>query len=143
MVKVHSLFDPPGDDGISFEGEESLTHQEFKEECDINTIMARYVQTGVAPTDARMASYGDFAEAPDFQEAQAILLRAGEQFAALPGPVRARFENDPVKFLEFVHDSKNLDEAFKLGLLSEEYAKREGERVKVANAAAAAAAGGK
>ena len=48
-VTVYDLFNPPGDGGISFEGEESMTHQEFAKECDINNIMARYTQTGILP----------------------------------------------------------------------------------------------
>lgn len=99
--------------------EESLTKQEFVDECDINIMMARYQVTGVPP-EVAVGRYGDFVGAPDFLEAQNMLVAARQQFDSLPSSVRDRFANDPARFLTFIHDEKNLDEAEKLGLLSVE-----------------------
>lgn len=110
---------PPG---LQNEGP-SLARQEFKEECDINNLMARYAATGYLPQPFKsppVARYEDFASAPDFLEAQLLVLEARDQFMGLPVRVRDRFQNDPMRFLEFVHDEKNRDEARKLGLLKEE-----------------------
>lgn len=118
---------PPGIGGISFAGEVSRTQQQFKDECDINSIMSRYEETGVLPAPGRnppVARFGDFASAPDFMSAQNTVLRAREQFESLPRKVRERFQNDPVQFLQFVTDKANLPEARKLGLLSDEAAAR-------------------
>lgn len=93
--------------------------QEFAEEADINRIMSRYTETGMVP-EAITGTYGDFSESVDFHQAQNILARADAQFSSLPADVRARFENDPAKFLDFVHDEKNLEELQELGLLSQE-----------------------
>lgn len=123
--------------GVSFKDAVDLTQQQFREECDVNRIVSRYRDTGMLPLPgprAPVARYGDFSNAPDFMEAQNIVLRARQQFDALPVKVRDRFNHDPLKFLEFVHDRKNLREANELGLLSEEAAK------KLADEAAAAAA---
>ena len=60
--------------------------------------------------------FGEFDSVQDFQTAQDIILRANEQFASLPSKVRARFDNDPAKLLEFVSNKDNLDEAVRLGI---------------------------
>lgn len=96
------------------------TQQQFRDECDLNVLMARYVKTGTLPQSTRKALYGDFTTATDYQEAQNTILHARDQFAALPAKVRDRFKNSPAEFLSFVANPKNLDEMATLGLLSEE-----------------------
>lgn len=138
-TKVPPTYDQytrPEAGGLDFKDSPSKTKLEFVEECDINRIMARYTQTGELPLSI-MGEYGDFSEAPDYFEAQNILARADAQFSALPAEVRARFANDPAKFLEFVHDEKNLDELESMGLLSVEAARRR-EAARTAAAAGAA-----
>ena len=41
-VVVHSEAFLPDDEGIDCSVEESMTQQEFRDECDINVIMRRY-----------------------------------------------------------------------------------------------------
>lgn len=98
----------------------SLTKQAPKEECDINVIMRRYAQTGVAPGTPAVASYGDFYGPEDYLEAQLTLKASEAQFQGLPATVRERFHNSPMQLLQFVQDRANLAEARKLGLLREE-----------------------
>lgn len=105
--------------GVEFD-EGTRTKQEFKNECDINRIMAKYLRTGVPPPGVGIGRYGDFSSVGDFREAQECLVRAQGQFAALPAKVREKFRNDPGEFLKFVHDEKNYDEALSLGLLKDE-----------------------
>lgn len=96
---------------------ESMTHQEFKDDCDINKILERYLKTGTLPDMIkRDPQYGDFASVPDFMKSQNIVARANEQFAGLDAHIRKRFGNDPAEFLEFVNDPKNGPEMVKLGL---------------------------
>lgn len=38
---------------------ESLTHESFKEECDINGIVNRYARTGELPDSGRTGAYAD------------------------------------------------------------------------------------
>ena len=47
--------------------EETLTQQQFKEECDINTILDRFGITGEVPTNVRQPISADFIEATDYQ----------------------------------------------------------------------------
>ena len=62
-----------------------MTMQSFRDECDINNIIARYETTGflVDPMVAsrRTPSFGDFSKLPDYMEAQNIIAVGGEIFA--------------------------------------------------------------
>lgn len=109
-----------GREGIDFSEHPSLTKQSFKQECDLNTIMKKYLTTGTIPQGTSMARYGDFSEAEDFYEAQLVILQAESQFSALPSSVRERFKNNPALLLEFIENKDNLAEAQKLGLLKKE-----------------------
>lgn len=105
---------------LKIDPRENMTDPSYGDECDINRILARYQQGQPLPISTRIGRYGDFAEAPDFMRAQEIIRTATEQFDSLPSSVRTRFENRPEKFLDFVHDPANLQEARKLGLLKEQ-----------------------
>lgn len=90
--------------------------QGFKTECDINFIMDQYQRTGAITHFAtRQPQYG-YAEAVEFREALEIVKQGETVFAALPSSLRAKFENDPARFLEFVQDPANADEMRALGL---------------------------
>lgn len=93
------------------------TKQSFKAECDINNIMAKYQRTGVLDFAAkREPQYGD-CTGVEFQAGMEMIARARGMFEELPSSVRARFENDPVEFLNFVQNPENRAEAKELGLL--------------------------
>ena len=123
MTKVYSYFDRPEskDSELSFEGEESLTQQQFKDDADINTIIKKYISTGgyVDPfiLNDKTPVYGDVSEVGDLYVTMNIIKDAESQFLALPSEIRERFNNDPMQLLEFVADEKNIDEATKLGLV--------------------------
>lgn len=118
LPKFHTRYSPPPKCGIDC-GTDSLTRQEFQDECDINRIMARALRSGVLPQQEG-GMYGDFSELSDYQQAQDILLHARKQFQALPSGVRDRFGNDPAGMLAFIADPANKDEARRLGLLAPE-----------------------
>lgn len=97
--------------------DESLTHQEFREESDINTIIDRF-GIGENPVEAqKWVTNVDIADAPDnYMEVMNQLNAARDQFMSLPAKVRSRFDNDPAKFVDFVSDSTNGEEMVSLGL---------------------------
>lgn len=105
--------------GISIpEGKfEALTQQQFREECDINTIVKRFGLTGELPNGIGMPVSGDFTGVSDFQSAMEVVRKSQEAFMALPAETRARFANDPARVLAFLDDEKNRDEAIKLGMI--------------------------
>jgi len=100
---------------------DSRTKQSFKDECDINLIMRRYQQTGaISHLASQPPRFIDVAEGLDFQQALNQVIAAEQAFGALPAAVRDRFGNDPGQLIEFVSDSKNREEARRLGLLRPE-----------------------
>lgn len=96
----------------------SLTQQQFKDECDINTIVKQFGLTGKLPEAGSVyaPTFGDFTEIEDFQSALHALQRASDAFMELPASVRERFNNDPARLVEFCSDARNADEIRALGL---------------------------
>lgn len=93
------------------------TKQSFKAECDINTIIKRFLKTGVLDFVAKNEPrYGDVTGL-EYTQACLTVAAAKSLFAELPAALRNRFENEPAKFLEFVQNDANYDEALKLGLV--------------------------
>lgn len=98
----------------------SRTKQQFKEECDINNIISRFLKTGVLNFTSKNAPrYGDVT-AIEYQDAMLKVAQARTLFAELPAAIRSRFDNEPAQFLAFVQDEKNRDEALAMGLLKSE-----------------------
>lgn len=96
----------------------SLTRQEFKEECDINVILARYQASGEIDFLNKHAPQYMDTTAVDFQTAMETVANAQSAFNDLPSHVRDRFQNDPAQLLDFVHQDANREEAIKLGLIA-------------------------
>lgn len=54
---------------ISFDPEQGLTHQSFKDECDIEKIVATYARTGIVPRTRGNPQFGDAPEIDLFEAA--------------------------------------------------------------------------
>lgn len=100
--------------------EPTMAQQQFRDEADINTIMERFGRTGELIAPVRMPQYGDFTGVNDYHTAMNAVIEAQASFDALPAKVRARFDNDPGRFVEFCLDENNRDEAVSLGLVAPE-----------------------
>lgn len=126
-VKVYDRFNPPPSRGLVCN--DGMTQAEFAVECDINHIMDKYTRTGTVATRTDMGRFGDFSNVGDFQDAQNLIIKSRGQFSALSSKVRARFENDPGKFLAWVHDPKRVSGDFEeVGMdMSSEFVKRKAE----------------
>ena len=102
--------------------EPSMTIQSAADETDINVMIARYQKTGSFHGSTNMPTvrpqFGDFVDVPEYQNAMNILIQAQDQFASLPANIRDRFANSPEKYLAFLADSSNKEEAVKLGLVN-------------------------
>lgn len=93
------------------------TKQSFKDDCDVNTIINRFLKTGVMDfTNKNEPRYGD-TTGLDFTTAMQTVATAKALFMEVPPHVRQRFSNDPAQFLDFVNNPANRAEAEKLGLL--------------------------
>lgn len=98
--------------------EESRTHQSFKAECDINTIMGKYERGQlIEHVNRYQGDYGDYTKVPQsYDEALNQVIEAKDMFMTLPAKLREKFDNDPAEFLAFVDNPENLDEMRELGL---------------------------
>lgn len=98
--------------------EKSMTQQQYKDECDINNIMAKYATTGeFTSKTSKQGMYGDFSQITDYQDMLDTILYAQNAFNTLPAEVRKKFGNDPGSLLNYLQDEKNYDEGVKLGLI--------------------------
>ena len=109
----------------------TMTQQHFRDECDINNIMARYEQTGllIDPLTARSGGspiFDDFSDIPDLMTAQNKLIEAQQMFELLPSRIRKDFDNDPVKFVEFCQNPDNEDKLRDYGILPTIYTREDG-----------------
>lgn len=97
--------------------EKSMTRQSEAGSCDINAIMRGYEKTGVLPVEAREAVFADVSTLGSFREVLDVIQAATEGFMELPARVRARFDNDPVAFVDFCGRPENRAELVELGLV--------------------------
>lgn len=106
--------------GLTFPEVSPITRQEFKAECDINTLMAKYQRTGELPhVNLLTPQYFD-APGVDFHTHMNAVAQAKSLFAQLPSGVRNKFLNDPGRFIDFCSDPSNRTELAHMGLLSPE-----------------------
>lgn len=125
-MKFNSRYSVTGEKpGITFT-DPSATLQSFKDDADINCIIARYENTGVLvdPTVpvSRIPQFGDYSDMPSYQEAQNVLVAANNAFYSLASNIRERFGNDPAAYFEFVQSLKegsdDYAEAIRLGIVN-------------------------
>ena len=82
----------------------SMTQQHFKDECDINQILARYQKTGVIDhVNTYAEQYGEM-DGATFTEHMQAVARAQNMFEALPSTAREHFRNDPAQFLDYISE---------------------------------------
>lgn len=93
------------------------TKQSFRDETDINLIMARFQKTGLIDfVEKNAPQYADVTGL-EFQACMDKITSAREMFSQLPAKWRRRFDDDPAKFLDFVNDPANEAEAIALGIV--------------------------
>lgn len=108
----------------------SKTQQHFAEECDINKIVAKIQRGQLDPLalSTRTARYGDFTSVGDFQSLSNRLANAKSLFESLPLDLRVRFNNDPVKYYDFIADPANAKECVDLGIFDKSILPKEEEK---------------
>lgn len=96
----------------------SLTRQAFKDECDVNNVVQRWLKTGVVDhvRSSSNQQFLDCTQVNDYHNALNVVINAENAFNELSAHVRERFDNDPAKYLAFMSDAANTEEAIKLGL---------------------------
>lgn len=99
---------------------ESMTEQSHKKSCDINTILNRYKKTGIINHINNMqGKYEDYPSSIDFHLMQTKIAVAKSMFESIPSNIRAKFENDPGKFLDFASNPENREAMLEMGFSEE------------------------
>lgn len=96
------------------------TKQSFKDESNINFIMAKYAKTGVLP-QARQDQLGQFLDLPDqidLHTALQFMDVGSEAFEKLPAQLRKTFNNSPVEFLEALQSADHRDMLIEFGIFN-------------------------
>lgn len=91
--------------------------QSMKAECDINVIMARYVETGLmSHLAAGVPSFPDVGDLPDYRGAIENMRAAEKYFMGLPAEVRASFDHDAGAFMDYLQSGASEKELRELSL---------------------------
>ena len=99
---------------------ESLTHQSFKDECNIHNIIHQYNKTGLTTHLAKGQPQDvDHTLLPTYQEAMDKVTEVTQHFDQLPKEVKDKFKTTEA-LADFLSDPDNLPEAQKLGLIAQE-----------------------
>lgn len=122
-IEFRSAYSPRLRVALSFPAQ-GRTKQSFKAECDINTIMARYLKTGMIDFVNKHAPQYHDVTGLDYQEALLVVAQSQTLFNELPSHIRLEFDNNPAEFLDFVNDPANAPEMAAMGLLTPEAARR-------------------
>ena len=104
-----------GNEDYSQSFTDGLTEQHHTDTCDINKILAQFMETGIMPPTNANPQYGDVSDV-DFTSMQNQLATAKTLFEELPEPVKARFNNEMHTFLNFAENPDNLPELVDMGL---------------------------
>lgn len=102
--------------------DEPRTQQQFKDQCDINKIVARFTRDNGIDASQLVGfpaggMFGDFTDVPDLRTMHERLAKAEAAFYTFPSKIRSKFDNDPLRFIEWFDDPKNDGEKRELGLL--------------------------
>lgn len=118
--RFYTRYNPPPKVSVKF-SKPTLTQQQFKQECDINNIIASVDSAGVVNNPlwngTRRPLYGDFSSIQDmdYLQAQNTFLDASARFMELPAKVRQQFNNNPAELLAYLQGNPPVEELAKLG----------------------------
>ena len=104
-----------GNEDYSQSFTDGITEQHHTDTCDINKILAQFMETGIMPQTNANPQYADVSEV-DFTNMQNQLATAKTLFEELPEQVKARFNNQMHTFLHFAENPDNLPELVDMGL---------------------------
>lgn len=111
--------------GRSFDIKEKRTEQHHAKSCDINTIMAKYLKTGVIDhVNKHSAHYGEVSAA-DYHAAQNLVADQKTVFEELPAFVRDHYENDVGNYLEALQTNEGVEELQKVLYPTDSYEEKE------------------
>jgi len=107
---------------LYFDDDPGVTEQHHRDVCDINYIIAKFSPDALAlHAQQYNGQYGDFSELPDYHTALSTVRQIDDLFMNVPADIRAKFNNDPGSFIQFVENPDNRDAMAELGLISQSF----------------------
>lgn len=97
-------------------GVKTLTDSQYLPDCDINKVMKRALAGDTSLVNTSKPVFADVDDYGDFLTNMNKVIEGRRHFEALPSEIRQKFGHDPVNLISFLADSKNDEEAIKLGL---------------------------
>ena len=100
--------------------EPSLTQQQFKDECEIESLLKAHNLSqvmGIMNNHGQQPLFADVSDIPDFHDAQNHVARATEYFEGLSSDVRSRFNNSLSEFLTTLNDPGAREALTEMGVL--------------------------
>lgn len=99
-----------------------IVKEEFRDEANINSIMAKAQRTGILVdpakiNTARTARFDNLGTPRTYQEIQNQMVQLNKEFEKLPSEVRLMFHNDPGNMLDYMADPANEEDCIQLGLM--------------------------
>lgn len=130
MPKFFTRYTPPP--AVSEENNSpTMTQQHYKDECDLNQILARHrvegelnamqlrqllAQSAMGADSARIPRFEDVSDLPDLSYIKKSFIAASRAFAHLPIQARVAFGNNPEAFYQAMTDKKQHEKVRDLGL---------------------------
>lgn len=101
-------------------GGESMVRQSFRDEADINKILARYRTTGLAPMNTKTPLFADVSMMRDLKTSLDMVNSIGERIRELPAEARKLFNENRAEFEKVLEEGPIVANLRKLGMLPPE-----------------------
>lgn len=124
---------------LYFDDQPLLTEQHHKDSCDVNNILRNYNADTLALHNAQFeGNYGDFTDFMEYSDAFNFIKQTDEMFNSIPAHIRADFDNDPQKFVDFAVDPANKLKMSEYGFLTDNSLHIDGAKAPTTDAKASA-----
>lgn len=118
MKTFKSLRNPRPERVISQPGDDEVTQPQFKDEVDINRIVKKFLGGEDTSHLTRQIIYtGEEFAGFDWNEYHQKKYELDMAFQAMNPYDREEFKNDPLEFVRYISNPKNLHEAVKRGFM--------------------------
>jgi len=97
---------------------QTMTRESFRDECNINSIMAKAVRGVIPRLNSKSPLFQDVSDIGTFQNMHLRMQEIQDEFLhKVPAEIRLRHGNDPGRFADWLQKPENREEAIGLGLI--------------------------
>lgn len=117
MPKFYTAYNRPPR-VVSGAGGESMTQQQFAQECDINYIVKRAQRTGVIPVVSTQEMVFGTLDEDTFKQRMDKMAEIKSYFEGLPSEIRLHYQNSVNEFIASMATDEGIEEGRKLGIVA-------------------------